>query len=240
MPADYKDEDEDEEIALPSDTLALLQSFLTEKAEAEKRFEALRENAHKEADSAAERRRIEVTMEDFKEDWQLSQFWYSDETAFHLAIHSIAATPEGGSLGCVSSPTVFVEMMKSELPKPINPYVFEFDKRFAVFGSQFIFFDFNTPTTFNEPLQHKFHTLVVDPPFLSDECWSKTAECVRFLAIEEGCKIIVCTGLVMREKIQKELGCKLTSFQVKHKGGLSNEFGCYTNFESDGFKWVGK
>ncbi|KAJ3064643.1 hypothetical protein HDU98_011962, partial [Podochytrium sp. JEL0797] len=201
--------DDDDEVALPSDTLALLQSFLAEKSEAEKRFEALKQNAHKEADHAALKRNIEVSMEDFKEDWQLSQFWYSDETAEHLAKHSIAVTPENGSLGCVSSPTVFVEMMKSAetLPKNLTPYVFEFDTRFSVFNTSFIHYDFNHPTTFASPelLHHQFDTLVVDPPFLSDECWTKTAETVRWLA-KEGCKVIVCTGLVMRKKIEEELG----------------------------------
>ncbi|KAJ3283928.1 hypothetical protein HDU79_008648 [Rhizoclosmatium sp. JEL0117] len=231
---------DDDVIALPADTLALLQGFLNEKAEAEKRFEALKETAHQAADAAAERRKIEVTMEDFKEDWQLSQFWYSDETAQHLANYSIAVTPEGGALGCVSSPTVFVEMMKSDsLPKTLNPYVFEFDKRFAVFGSSFVFYDYNQPTDLDVSLHRNFDTLVVDPPFLSDECWTKTSETVRWLA-KEGCKIIVCTGLVMREKIARELGCKLCAFEPKHKGGLSNEFGCYTNFESEGFRWETK
>ncbi|KAJ3060857.1 hypothetical protein HDU98_003191 [Podochytrium sp. JEL0797] len=112
------------------------------------------------------------------------------------------------------------------LPKK---YVFEFDTRFSVFNTSFIHYA--------EILHHQFDTLAVDPPFLSDECWTKTAETVRWFAKEE-CKVIVCTGLVMRKKIEEELGCKLTVFEPMHKGGLSNEFGCYTNFDSEGFKWV--
>ncbi|KAJ3260906.1 hypothetical protein HDU77_001183 [Chytriomyces hyalinus] len=239
-----EDSDSDSEVALPADTLAMLQSFLAEKQEAEQRFAALRETAHADADSAAARRKIEVSMDDFTEDWQLSQFWYDKTTAVHLATHSVAVTPSAGKLACVSSPTVFVELMKhAELADAVDPYVFEFDSRFSVFGSAFVFFDFNHPTTFDtlndtRPLQAQFDTLVVDPPFLSDECWTKTSECVRWLAKKDSCKIIVCTGLVMRAKIEKELGCKLTSFEPKHKGGLSNEFGCFTNFESEGFRWV--
>ncbi|KAI8615036.1 putative N6-adenine methyltransferase-domain-containing protein [Chytriomyces sp. MP71] len=230
--------DDDDEIALPADTLSLLQGFLKEKAAAEERFEALKQNAHTEADAAAERRRIEVNMDDFTEDWQLSQFWYSPETAYHLATHAVAATKRGGRVGFVSSPTAFVELMKhSELSERVDPFVFEFDRRFGLFGSRFVFFDFNTPTDFPAELQGSFDTLVVDPPFLSDECWTKTSESVRWLS-SAGCKVIVCTGLVMRVKIERELGCKLTVFEPRHKGGLSNEFGCFTNFESEGFQWA--
>ncbi|KAJ3081593.1 EEF1A lysine methyltransferase 1, partial [Rhizoclosmatium hyalinum] len=135
------------------------------------------------------------------------------------------------------STDTFIAQKSDSLPKTLNPFVFEFDKRFAVFGSSFVFYDYNQPTDLDTSLHRTFDTLVVDPPFLSDECWTKTSETVRWLA-KEGCKIIVCTGLVMREKIARELGCKLCVFEPKHKGGLSNEFGCYTNFESEGFRWV--
>eukprot|EP00842_Homolaphlyctis_polyrhiza_P003201 jgi/Hompol1/3882/HPOL_006838-RA len=54
--------------------MAALQAFLKEKSEAEQKFNALKEAAHKEADAAAELAR-KVDMVDFKEDWQLSQFW---------------------------------------------------------------------------------------------------------------------------------------------------------------------
>ncbi|KAJ3126122.1 hypothetical protein HK100_010431 [Physocladia obscura] len=261
------DSDSDDAIVLPADTLALvrlvlvcchvvtgkllqLQSFLAEKDEQEQRFNAIKIDAHTAADAAAAVRRIEVTMADFAEDWQLSQFWYDDQTARHLATHALAATPTSGSLACVSSPTVFVEIMVGKslclgipyasLPESVHPYVFEFDRRFSVFGDAFVFFDFNNPVSFSHPhnLNHQFDTLVVDPPFLSDDCWSKTSECVRWLAKNHKCNIIVCTGLVMKDKILNELDCRLTSFEPKHKGGLSNEFGCFTNFESDGFKWV--
>ncbi|KAJ3346482.1 EEF1A lysine methyltransferase 1, partial [Entophlyctis luteolus] len=230
MESDGDSTSDRDDVRLGADTLAILRSFLAEKEAEEARFNLLRRRAEERAQLS------DLSMQLFSEDWQLSQFWYDDHTASHLATHAIAASPiRDGRLACVSAPTVFVEIMKTDnRPDSLMPYVFEYDRRFSVFAEAFVFFDFNTPTTFSHshPLQHQFDTIVVDPPFLSDECWSKTSECVRWLAKPE-CKIIVCTGLVMRDKILTELGCKLTDFVPKHKRGLSNEFGCFTNFESD-------
>ena len=52
----------------------------------------------------------ELDISDFSEDWQLSQFWYSDETALFLAQKAIDITPYGGYIGCVSSPSVYVKL----------------------------------------------------------------------------------------------------------------------------------
>ncbi|KAI8834875.1 putative N6-adenine methyltransferase-domain-containing protein [Chytridium lagenaria] len=227
MPTD----DDDDVPQLSADTLAILQSFLTEKQEVEEKFEKLRSAVHIEADAAAERAKQELDVKDFGEDWQLSPI-----LANKLAKEALDATADGGSIACVSSPSVFIKLMKMDLKsRNINAYVLEFDRRFEVYGSHFLFFDFNQPPSH---LSHEsfFDTLVVDPPFLSDECWTKTSEAVRWLAksVGEGMewktksKIIVCTGMVMEKKIEAELGCKVTAFKPRHRGErLRNDFGCF-------------
>ena len=42
--------------------------------------------------------------------------------------------------------------------------------------------------------QRSAKMILVDPPYLSDECFTKTAETVRYLAAD-GVKILACTGL---------------------------------------------
>jgi hypothetical protein len=128
------------------------------------------------------------------------------------------------------------QRLLDEQDKKLQAYVMEFDRRFAVYGNDFVFFDFNQPTDLDElngdrPLKGAIDTIIADPPFLSDECWTKTAMCVRWLSkVDESSKVIVCTGMVMKDKICNELNCKPTAFEPKHRGGLSNEFGCFTNF----------
>ena len=53
--------------------------------------------------------------------------------------------------------------------------------------------------------------------------------------------MLVCTGERMESLITKlysKVGTRTTSFEVEHAKGLSNEFRCYANFESEDWKWV--
>lgn len=59
---------DDEEIALPSDTLAILQSFMAEKEESERKFAELQRKAEQDFD-------LRVEIDAFEEDYQMSQFW---------------------------------------------------------------------------------------------------------------------------------------------------------------------
>ena len=80
--------------------------------------------------------------------------------------------------------------------------LFEYDKRFAsVAGKDFVYFDYKSPMTFGqlaseEPelcLREYFDVIIADPPFLSEECMTKTSVTVRYLAKKEA-KILYCTG----------------------------------------------
>lgn len=40
------------------------------------------------------------------------------------------------------------------------------------------------------------------------------------------------------QKLYAKVGTRTTNFEVKHAKGLSNEFRCYANYESDVWKWA--
>lgn len=70
--------------------------------------------------------------------------------------------------------------------------LFEFDKRFAIYGEDFISYDYNAPLDIPRHFHGQFDVVVADPPFLSEECLTKIAVTVKFLTKH---KIILCTGL---------------------------------------------
>ncbi len=72
-------------------------------------------------------------------------------------------------------------------------HVLEYDTRFEKFGDDFVFYDYNKPLELPKDMEHSYDLVVVDPPFLSEECLTKTAITVRFMAKE---KILLCTGIV--------------------------------------------
>ena len=81
-------------------------------------------------------------------------------------------------------------------------------------------------------LRGKVDRILADPPFLSDECLTRTAITVRALQKREENKIIVCTGRKMEDLVPKLFpGVRKVEFEPKHKGSLANAFGCYMNWD---------
>ncbi|XP_018427516.1 PREDICTED: protein-lysine N-methyltransferase N6AMT2 [Nanorana parkeri] len=162
-----------------------------------------------------------------EEDWQLSQFWYDNETALCLAKEALEASGENGRIACVSAPSIYQKL--KGLAGDVSICLLEYDRRFSVYGDDFIFYDYNNPLDLPDRLQPRSCDIVLaDPPFLSEECLSKTADTIRYLT--KG-KILLCTGAVMEDLVMKILGLKVCHFIPKHTRSLANEFRCYSNYE---------
>jgi len=203
----------EEPLELSAHSLAALQEFLSER------------QAQEEVEEQGEGQAA------VKEDWQLSQFWYSASTAETLARAVVTAVGPGGRVACVSAPTLF-KALKEKFPHA-QADLFEFDKRFSFYGPEFHFYDYNSPLQLGDKeLEHSFDLVFADPPFLSDECLTKTAVTCRLLA-KEGAKQVLCSGAVMGELADRLLQMKLCKFQPKHENNLANQFQCYANFDLD-------
>ncbi|KAM6178619.1 EEF1A lysine methyltransferase 1 [Rhynchocyon petersi] len=164
-----------------------------------------------------------------EENWQLSQFWYSQETALRLAQEAMAVAGEGGRIACVSAPSVYQKLRELHREN-VSVRIFEYDKRFAIYGEEFIFYDYNNPLDLPEKIAaHSFDIVVADPPYLSEECLRKTSETVKYLT--QG-KILLCTGAIMAEAAADLLGVKMCTFIPRHTRNLANEFRCYVNYDS--------
>ncbi|XP_066542750.1 EEF1A lysine methyltransferase 1 isoform X1 [Hoplias malabaricus] len=174
------------------------------------------------------------TVGALKEDWHMSQFWYSDETAARLAEEAIQQAGNQGRIACVSAPSVYQKLKQLESQKEnplhcVSSVLFEFDQRFARYGDEFIFYDYNNPLCLPEHiLPQSFDFVIADPPYLSEECLSKVALTVKYLT--KG-KILLCTGAVMEEHATKLMDMKMCSYLPKHNHNLANEFRCYVNYE---------
>ncbi|KHN78519.1 N(6)-adenine-specific DNA methyltransferase 2, partial [Toxocara canis] len=81
-------DDDDGIPRLSSETLAALTEFFAEQANQQK--------------------------ENIEENWQLSQFWYSKETAEKLAAECVSAVNDGGRIACISCPTLVEYLLRDE------------------------------------------------------------------------------------------------------------------------------
>lgn len=94
-------------------------------------------------------------------------------------------------IACLSCPSVFNKLRALNQLK-CQIFCLEYDKRFATFGSDYVFYDYNDPLNLPAEFErNSFDVVIADPPFLSEECLRKTAMTVNFLAKD---KVILCTG----------------------------------------------
>ncbi|KUJ14735.1 N-6 adenine-specific DNA methyltransferase-like protein 2 [Mollisia scopiformis] len=229
-------EEENDVPVLSSSALDALKEFYADRDARAKAFEDLKAGAEDEAQS-----RAKWSMESFQEDWNESQFWYSDETATALAEELLDGAEKDTSIAVVSAPSVFVQLKNilAEKPEDERPkiWLLEYDKRFEVFGDEFLFYDFKDPLKLPPSIKSTIDRIIVDPPFLSEDCQTKAALTVRTLLKSQdptGSRLIACTGERMStliNKLYRAQGIRTTTFEPVHEKGLSNEFFCYANFE---------
>ncbi|KAI0969072.1 putative N6-adenine methyltransferase-domain-containing protein [Xylaria arbuscula] len=262
-------DDAEDSLTLSAGALAALTEFYAERDAQTEKLEKLK--AGVEADDGNDEREeggekqgdvngsapANLSIHTFTEDWNESQFWYSDETADLLAQQLLDGTSDDSVVAVVSTPSVFVALRKITAaegytgPKP-KTFLLEHDYRFAVFP-EFVFYDFAQPFQLPAHLKGAVDRIIVDPPFLSDDCQTKMAMTIRWLArtnntstTVEGSKsnprVLICTGERMEKlvnRLYKPLGVSTTTFEPVHSG-LKNEFRCYANFECEAWRWEEK
>lgn len=206
---------DDDKPQLSAATFAALQQFYSEQEEQERKFEEAKTGI--------------IDDVELQENWQLSQFWYDDNTAIRLAEEAVRIAGENGRIACISAPTAYKKLREIK-PEGCVAKCLEFDERFKIYGEDFEFYDYNNPLKLPAEWKESFDIVIADPPFLNEDCLCKTAVTVKYLAKD---KIIVCTGAIMEDLVHKLLSANPCVFQPKHSSGLQNEFRCYINYESE-------
>ncbi|KAL1283562.1 N(6)-adenine-specific DNA methyltransferase 2 [Trichinella pseudospiralis] len=165
------------------------------------------------------------------ENWQLSQFWYDENTSLVLAKECLSALKNTDlKVGCLCSPSVYDKLVEICPEKEDQFLLFEFDKRFKQFNRNFIFYDYQSPETVPCKLANSCAIVLADPPFLSEECLSKVVAMAKFLSTG---KIIVSTGIIMESYLSNLLpNVSKCNFTPQHERKLGNEFGCFVNYET--------
>ncbi|KAI2777862.1 N(6)-adenine-specific DNA methyltransferase [Daldinia loculata] len=235
-------ESDDEQITLSSHALEALQEFYGERDAHVDKFEKLKAVAEDERAISQP-----LSMDAFTEDWNKSQFWYSDETAILYAKQLLDGIREDEVVAVVSVPSVFIALKNllnaadANTPKPKKVILLEYDQRFSVFP-EFIFYDFLHPIKLPAELKGGVDRIICDPPFLSEDCQTKMALTIRWMSRSIP-RLIITTGERMETlvtKLYRSLGARTTTYEPVHTRGLSNEFYCYANFECDAWSFKGE
>ncbi|RDY05150.1 EEF1A lysine methyltransferase 1, partial [Mucuna pruriens] len=201
---------DDDEPVLSSHTLAALKEFLAEQ----------------QRDSDAGDSEVSLVSED----WRLSQFWYSSETAKTVAEEVLSLC--GGvhaRVACIACPTLYVYLKRMD--PNVSVQLLEYDKRFQQYGSDFTFYDYNLPEDIPSELKHSCKVVVADPPYLSKECLEKVAETIHLLIQPGESFLLLLTGEVQKERAAEILGLHPCGFRPQHSNKLGNEFRLFTNYD---------
>ena len=171
-------------------------------------------------------------FEKIDEDWELSQFWYTKETADNiiLLIGRYAKKHKKENIALLCAPSLYRAYLrnKDELEN-LNFALFEYDKRFSIFGEGFNFYDLNKPLEIDSKHHKKYDIIVADPPFLNKETVQKVAESMKLVSNEGSMKIFI-TGLQVQDAVTEEFPeLKLRdNIKIEHdKQRLQNPFGLF-------------
>ncbi|KAB2103057.1 hypothetical protein AG0111_0g9392 [Alternaria gaisen] len=169
-------EDDDEIPQLSGDAFAALKEFYGERDARQKQFEELKGQAEDDFDG-------KLSMDAFTEDWNASR----SGTATKLPWCSRGNFwRNSGEVKC-------------------RPQIklLEFDERFAVF-KEFVRYDFEKAIQLPAEMKASFDVIICDPPFLSQDCQTKAALTVRWLAkswSQDSLRLIIIKGEIPSMKI---------------------------------------
>lgn len=82
----------------------------------------------------------------------------------------------------VSTPSIYFALKSAEVRE--RSVILDYDERFkakaAKLGGESIFYDFNDSLNIPEKYHHAFDFVVIDPPFITEEVWSKVGNFAYF------------------------------------------------------------
>ncbi|BGP19633.1 hypothetical protein JCM10213_000090 [Rhodosporidiobolus nylandii] len=234
---------------LDPSTLAILGQFMSERAEVEEQYAVLEKKAHERMVAAQEGRQIEedekmISPAEFRrlygENWQLSQFWYSDAFASHFSRFVYSWCTPQTRVAFLSCPTSYVAFQHQNPLK--DAWLFEYDARFRLFaGDKFVHYDLEEPDKFPEELKGTVDIAIADPPFLNEVTNRYFSRTLRQLLKPDG-KLILLTSTSVESRPRIYDSAPLgplneTSFVVEHAGGrLQNDFRTWTSWTWEGEK----
>lgn len=154
----------------------------------------------------------------------LNQYWFSKSTITAFVSEIMDSR---GTAALVSSPSVYFSLPE-EARKRCK--VLDFDRQWDS-DPGYVFYDFNVPLGFPDVLRAAFDFVLVDPPFITRDTWSKYAETALALLRPGG--RLLCTTIAENAAMMQEL---LNVRPVLFRPSIPNlvyQYNVYTNYQSE-------
>jgi hypothetical protein len=160
----------------------------------------------------------------------LNQYWFSQPTIQVLVDQVVQHGPRAALVSC---PSIYFSLPVSvrEVCK-----VLEYDRAWE-HDPGFVFYDFNEPEIVPPELHHAFDLVIIDPPYITREVWSKYALTAKLLLCQ-GCEgnkprgRLLCTSIAENAPMMREL---LEVEPRRFRPSIPNlvyQYHIYTNYSS--------
>lgn len=136
-------------------------------------------------------------------------------------------------IGLLSCPSLY-KSIRNVHPNGVVR-LFEYDKRFEVFNDDFVHYDYKeaaVDANYLKEYEDYFDIIIVDPPFLSEECIEAVSTLVNRMRRCDT-DVLLCSGDVVAHWANDFMGLEKCEFRPQHERNLANEFRSYANFNLD-------
>ena len=137
---------------------------------------------------------------------------------------------------CIACPSIYQSIVSLQ-HRHVRCFLLEYDLRFAVYSPFFVHYDLHAPCAgLPESLLHRAEFILADPPYLNADTLSLVMQTVELLRRRDGdgCRVIVNTGAVLRDKLQRVWGLRPCRVPVRHRVQIMNPFCCYADYDAKG------
>eukprot|EP00898_Chlorokybus_atmophyticus_P009068 jgi/Chlat1/9162/Chrsp97S08439 len=167
---------------------------------------------------------VDGFLQAYGEKAELNQYWYSPHTIATL-VQEIEVKASAAAF--LSTPSLYFSLKDQKLQQASR--VFDFDTQWAG-DPNFVLYDFNKPEELDASLHHRFDYIVIDPPFITPQCWRNYAQTARLLASETGKSNILLSTIAENANLLHEL---LAVSPCEFKPSIPHlvyQYSMYTNY----------
>ena len=162
------------------------------------------------------------------ENSDFNQYWFSEKTIQFILSQITKHGKE--RIGLISTPSIFFSLPKESQDKS---YLFDIDEALISKHKNGRKYDFNW-TNYDQyfsDLKGTFDFIVIDPPFITEEAWSKFAAFGKYLANEK-CKFLVTSIAENADNLKKFLGVDMKEIKpsIPH---LVYQYNFFANYDDE-------
>lgn len=173
-------------------------------------------------------------LKTYNENDKFNQYWFSEKT-IEFIVQQIEKYAKDQTIAFVSTPSVFFSVSNEFQQRSV---LFDYDVVFEKKTDKFVKYDYLDQSIVPDIFNNYFDYIIVDPPFINEEAWTKYSEFVKRIGKSKDgvlqSKVITCSIEENKNHLEKILGLKIQKYKpsIPH---LVYQYNFYANYEDPEF-----